>query len=191
MVVRGNWDDAMLDPDLSESWQWYRNQLSEEQLAYLAALPGVYDFWLSGRRVRLFHASAVGIYHRVHPWHPFEEIRGMFANTAFTGFDQPEPDIVGYGDIHGAYLLSFQHKTLFNAGSVGNPLDMPLATYAILSGTLESRTPAPFSVEFVRLPYDIQAAIAEARQMNVPQVDAYIVELETAVYRGRQGNSNG
>jgi predicted phosphodiesterase len=186
VVVRGNWDDVMLHAEVSEGIAWYRDRLSAEQLAYLASLPGVHDFWLSGKRVRLFHASAVGINHRVHPWSPFEELQGMFANTEFTGFDQPEPDIVGYGDIHGAYMLSFLHKSLFNVGSVGNPLDMPLATYAILSGTLDSRTSAPFAIDFVRLPYDIEAAVDAARQVNMPQMDAYIVELRTAVYRGRQ-----
>lgn len=186
VVVRGNWDDAMLQPEVSEGIAWYRDRLSAAQLDYLAALPGVCDFWLSGKRVRLYHASAVGIYHRVHPWSPFEELQGMFANTEFTGYDQPEPEIVGYGDIHGAYMLSFLHKTLFNVGSVGNPLDMPLATYAIMRGRLDSRTPAPFTVEFVRLPYDIEAAVEDARQVNMPQVEAYIVELRTAVYRGRQ-----
>jgi protein phosphatase len=186
VTVRGNWDDGLLQPDLNETGGWYRDQIGAERLDYLASLPGVHDFWLSGKLVRLYHASAVGIYHRVHPWSPFEELQGMFANTEFTGFDLPEPQIVGYGDIHGAYMLSFRHKTLFNAGSVGNPLDMPLATYAILNGEIDSRDPAPFSVDFVRLPYDIQGAIEEARRVNVPQLEAYIIELETAVYRGRQ-----
>lgn len=186
VVVRGNWDDGVLQSDIHEAGRWVRTQIGAERLEYLASLPGVHDFWLSGKRVRLFHASAVGIYHRVHPWSPFEELQGMFANTEFTGFDLPEPQIVGYGDIHGAYMLSFQHKTLFNTGSVGNPLDMPLATYAILNGVLDSRDPAEFSVEFVRLPYDLEGAIEEARQVNMPQLEAYIVELETAVYRGRQ-----
>lgn len=186
VTVRGNWDDGILQADVHAAGQWVRNQLGAERLEYLATLPGVHDFWLSGKRVRLFHASAKGIYHRVHPWSAFEELQGMFANTDFTGYEQPEPDIVGYGDIHGAYMLSFLHKSLFNVGSVGNPLDMPLATYAILSGTLDSRTPAPFAVEFIRLPYDIEAVVEEARQLNIPQLEPFIVELRTAVYRGRQ-----
>ncbi len=188
MVVRGNWDDGLVQPDVGESpmRSWFHWQIGPDRLAYLDALPGSYDFWLSGKRVRLFHASQAGIYTRVYPWSPYETLQAMFTNSEFTGFDQPEPQIVGYGDIHDAYMLAFEHKTLFNAGSVGNPLDIPMATYAILNGVLDSQTPDAFSVEFVRWPYDIEAEVKVAREVNMPQVEAYITELRTAVYRGRQ-----
>lgn len=188
VIVRGNWDDGLLQPDATEHpvWSWFQNQIGAERLAYLSTLPGSYDFWLSGQRVRLFHASQEGIYTRVFPWSPFETVQAMFTNTEFTGFDAPEPTIVGYGDIHDAYMLSFLHKSLFNAGSVGNPLDLPMATYAILTGVLDSQTPASFSVEFIRVAYDIEAEVEIARAVNMPQLEAYITELRTAVYRGRQ-----
>ncbi|MEP7292816.1 MAG: metallophosphoesterase, partial [Chloroflexota bacterium] len=105
-----------------------------------------------------------------------------------TGFDQPEPDIVGYGDIHTPYLMGrlSAHNILFNVGSVGNPLDMPLASYVILSGKLDSRAAGAFSLDFVRVPYDIEREIAEAQRVGVPDADAYAVELRTSVYRGEQ-----
>jgi protein phosphatase len=186
VILRGNWDDIIAGDDLHEGGRWVRAQIGEARADYLRQLPNVYDFWLSGKRVRLYHASQKSVYYRVNPWQPIEVHRAMFENTEFTGFDQPEPDVVGYGDIHGAYMLSFDHKTLFNAGSVGNPLDMPLATYVILSGNLDSEKLGYFSVDFVRLPYDIEATIEEARAIDVPEFDLLSVELRTAVYRGRQ-----
>jgi protein phosphatase len=187
IIVRGNWDDALLQPDDSALAGWYREQLGAERLEYLGMLPNVCDFWLSGKRVRLYHASQEGVYTRVHPWQPQSVHKAMFNNTMFTGFDSPEPDIVGYGDIHGAYMLPVDdYKILFNAGSVGNPLDLPLATYVILTGHLNSQKSELFSIDFVRLPYDIEQAVEQARQVNVPEFEAYSVELRTAVYRRRQ-----
>ncbi len=187
VVLRGNWDDAVCGID-DDDGRWYRAQLGEARLAYLDSLPNVYDFWLSGKRVRLFHASQVSVYTRVHSTDTDEIHKAMFENTAFTGMDVPPPDIVGYGDIHVAYMRSLftVGKILFNTGSVGNPLDLPLASYAILSGDLDSQASAQFSLDFVRLPYDIEREIAEARRLNVPHVEAYAVELRTAVYRGAQ-----
>ena len=71
-------------------------------------------------------------------YHHTEEVfRGMFTNTEFTG-DGPTPSVVGYGDIHGTYLEVDLGLTLFNAGSVGNPLDAPGAPYVILEGEIDS-----------------------------------------------------
>ena len=186
-IVRGNWDDGVLQPPY-ERIEWYRQQIGAERLAYLATLPSVIDFWLSGKRVRLFHASEESVYKRIHPYHAKEAHLAMFTNTPFTGFDETAPDIVGYGDIHTAYMLTFHgvHKMLFNAGSVGNPLDMPLASYAILTGVLNSQTEAAFTLDFVRVPYDIEQEIIDARRIGVPDVDAYAVELRTSVYREMQ-----
>ncbi|MDX1995765.1 MAG: metallophosphoesterase family protein [bacterium] len=188
VIVRGNWDDTIATAELNPAGRWYHAQIGLERIMYLASLPNAYDFWLSGKRVRLYHASEESVFKRIHPSHPYEDLRRMFGNTPFTGLDGRPPDIVGYGDIHSAYMLSLSRdqKVLFNAGSVGNPLDRPLATYVILSGELDSQEPGLFSIDFVRLPYDIEQAIEEARRLNTPDVEAYAVELRTAVYRGRQ-----
>ncbi|MFN8527291.1 MAG: metallophosphoesterase family protein [Anaerolineae bacterium] len=122
VIVRGNWDDALIKEDDDPEANWYRQQLGKERLAYLDSLPAVHDFWLSGKRIRLYHASEESVYKRVQPWHPPEVHRAMFNNTLFTGLDCPEPDVVGYGDIHAAFMLPLPDdpKVLFNTGSVGN-----------------------------------------------------------------------
>jgi protein phosphatase len=107
----------------------------------------------------------------------------MFDNTDFTG-EGSVPDIVGYGDIHIAYVRTLSLKCLFNAGSVGNPLDMPLATYVVLEGHYLDEAPGPWSVNIVRVPYDIERAIAQAAASGMPDLPEYIGELRTARYRG-------
>src|SRR4029453_19090110 len=73
VTIKGNWDD------------------------YLRQLPQTIEFWMSGRRVRLFHASQESVYYRVQMDDPREKLLAMFTNTAFTG-NTVVPDVVGYGD---------------------------------------------------------------------------------------------
>lgn len=187
VIVQGNWDAKISEgPDVARPVrQWHRAQLRDERLAYLAALPGSFDFMISGRSARLFHASQLGIYDRVHETGTRQEHRAMFANTPFTGFGH-EPLLVGYGDIHTAYALNFEGRTLFNAGSVGNPLDIPLACYAVLQGTYGAAEAVhPWSLHFVRVPYDIEGEIVAAEASGMPDLGYYASELRTAIYRGR------
>jgi len=186
VTVQGNWD-AEIPAARDPTWLpgiWHRRQLGPERLAYLADLPGSFDFLISGKSVRLFHASAAGIFNRVYETDSRDQHRAMFANTEFTG-SASEPDIVGYGDIHTPYVLSFEGRTLFNVGSVGNPLDAPLACYCILEGSYGSAEPTPWSLNVVRVPYDIEAEVAAATISAMPDLPHYVGELRTAIYRGR------
>ncbi|GAA5211230.1 metallophosphoesterase family protein [Microbacterium kyungheense] len=185
--LRGNWDDFLdgITDDEPEEMRWWRDELSASQRRWLRTLPLSHDLALSGRRVRLFHASAESPHVRVRFRHTDEQFDGMFLTTEMTG-DGPAPTVVGYGDIHDAYLESRDGRTLFNVGSVGNPLDEPMPSYVILEGVPDTADAAPFEVRFVRVPYDVEAEIAVAERVGMPQADVWAVELRTAVYRGRQ-----
>lgn len=184
VTVQGNWDAMVaFDGDMPQNL-WHREQIGPERCDYLAGLPGTFDFLLSGKPVRLFHASSQGIYHRVYPADPPETRLAMFDNTGFTGGGSP-PAIVVYGDLHVAFSLSFAGRTLLNPGSVGNPLDLPMASYAILEGTYGSPDPAPWTASLLRVPYDIEAAVAAGHASGMPDAGHYANELRTAKYRGR------
>ncbi|MGW8484312.1 metallophosphoesterase family protein [Microbacterium sp. NPDC055903] len=183
--VRGNWDDFLpsIPDDGPGQMVWWRDELSAESRAWLGSLPLSHDLELSGRRIRLFHASAESPHVRVHFHHTEEQFAGMFVNTSMTG-DGPAPDVVGYADIHDAYIESVDGRTLFNIGSTGNPLDEPTPSYVILEGGASAAE--PFGIQFVRVPYDVEAEIAVAEELRMPERDVWAVELRTAVYRGRQ-----
>lgn len=183
--VRGNWDDFLeqVPDDGDDGLVWWRDELRADQRAWLAAKPLSHDLLLSGRRVRLFHASTTSVHTRVRRYHTREEFHGMFAATELTG-PGPEPGVVGYGDIHQAFVDVHQGRTLFNAGSVGNPIDEPVPVYAILEGVPDSPEPAPFSIQHVRVPYDVEAELAVARALGMPQYGPWEQELRTGVYRG-------
>jgi predicted phosphodiesterase len=188
VTVRGNWD-TFIARDETQLWpaaQWTHDELSADDRAWLLALPNAHDLLISGQHVRLFHASQVSEFHRVNYDHTKEEFRAMFTNTDFTG-DGPPPSVVGYGDIHGTYLEVDLGLTLFNSGSVGNPLDAPGAPYVVLEGEIDAAVScgmAAVSITFVRVPYDVEAEIAVARELGMPDVDAYALELREQLYRG-------
>ncbi|WP_125772817.1 metallophosphoesterase family protein [Antribacter gilvus] len=185
--IRGNWDDFLpgIPDDAAPEMVWWRDELRPDQHEWLRMLPLSHDLLMSGRRIRLFHASAASVHTRVHFHHTPEEFAGMFAATDLTG-PGPEPTIVGYGDIHDVYVEVYGGRTLFNVGSVGNPLDEPVPSYVILEGVPDAPDPGPFGLQVVRVPYDVDAEVAVAHRLRMPQADVWEVELRTAVYRGRQ-----
>lgn len=185
--ILGNWDDFLPDPGRtfdSEALAWWLAQLGPGQGEWLRALPFSHDVLLSGRRVRLFHASATTVHRRVRFDHDEREFHGMFANTPATG-DGPAPTVVGYGDTHDPfYEVAGSGLTLFNTGSVGNSMNDPTPVYVIIEGRLDSATPATLSVQFVRVPYDAEAEIAAATRMGMPELDGFVSEVRHGVYRG-------
>ncbi|MFT4416141.1 metallophosphoesterase family protein [Fredinandcohnia humi] len=188
VVILGNWDDFIQKEHPDSAITWHRRQLGSERLAYLGTLPFHYDFYMSGKYIRLYHASAKSVHHRVVPMiHSDEEKRAMFEQTEWISPLEvgKTPDVIGFGDIHAALIEPIGSQyTLLNVGSVGNPLDMTQATYAILHGAYQSKDTAPFSIEIVRVPYDIEREIQIAQEMEMPYLDAYAKELREAVYRG-------
>lgn len=185
-VVMGNWDDFITKPSDFETLQWHQKQLSEQQRNYLRELPFSIEFIMSGKLIRMFHASPRSLYERVQSGAPMEQRVSLFENSNLTENIEGErkPDVVCYGDIHQAYVQNFRGKTLCNAGSVGNPLEITQASYLIFEGVYGQKEAASFSIQLVRVPYDIELAIRLAREEEMPEIDAYIQELTTAKYRG-------
>lgn len=134
-VIRGNWDEGLANPCNDHLLaRWHQSRLGPGRLAYLRSLPLTIEFVLSGRQIRLLHASPQSLYTHVFPDASSETLLGMFDNTALTG-DGSLPYVVIYGDTHQPCWMSFGSRVLLNAGSVGYPLDEQSdATYAIVEG---------------------------------------------------------
>lgn len=73
---------------------------------------------------------------------------------------------------------------MFNTGSVGNCMGDPTPVYVVLEGVLDSPTDAPFSITFVRVPYDWEAELRVAEEMGMPELEGYVVEVRDGTYRG-------
>lgn len=184
-VIKGNWDDFITKDTEFETLKWHQNKLTNDHCLYLESLPFFYEFYMSGKVIRLFHASPYSVYTRIQPWDSFEKRLSMFDNTEHTGLNNiGTPDIVGYGDVHQAFIQHFHGKTLFNVGSVGNPLDLTTASYTIIEGKFQSKEESSMSIQFARVPYDVDLAIDLAKDKKMPDLLPYIQELTTAKYRG-------
>lgn len=183
VTVRGNWDEAVATPERSP-WTapaWYRDELGADALSWLAALPFHHDAVLGSRLVRLFHASADSVHHRVRSGADDAAFDAMFEATVATG-PAPRADVVAYGDLHDQWLDIRRGRWLLNAGSAGNQLDGdPTAAYVLLEGDAAGR----LSVEFARVPYDVEAEIALARAAGIPFLEHWVAELRTGVYQRR------
>ncbi|WP_018353323.1 metallophosphoesterase family protein [Longispora albida] len=192
--ILGNWDDFLPDPDRGfhgEALEWWLAQITEEQGKWLRSLPFSHDFVMSGRQIRIFHASSATVHKRVRFDHDEAEFLNMFVNTPATG-DGPLPTVVGYGDTHDAYYeVDRQRRTLFNTGSVGNSMDDPTPVYVILEGVYGSPAEAPFGIQFVRVPYDVEAELAAAEAMGAPKLAEYASEIRDGVYRGEMHEPGG
>ncbi|UJF31632.1 metallophosphoesterase family protein [Paenibacillus hexagrammi] len=201
-IVQGNWDLGITYKQDTAGGIWQQEMLGSERLAYLAGLPFSVDIPVSGRLLRLFHASSTSIFHRVKRKSPKEERLALFRNTEATGYASAPytPDIVGYGDIHVSFMLTMKNPhqaaiagsdapeeglVLFNTGSVGCPYDgIPQACYTVMEGRFDAELSrdkrSGFAVQFVRVPYDIPRAVRLAYEADMPGARRYELEITTA-----------
>ncbi|WP_226986035.1 metallophosphoesterase [Brachybacterium sp. FME24] len=102
-TVRGNWEVFLAGggEPVGDAQAWWRCELSPDDHGWLFALPGSLDLVLSGRRVRVLHASPIDEFTRVHREPSADVFAMMFEPTPFTGV-VPRADVVVYGDIHDA-----------------------------------------------------------------------------------------
>lgn len=179
IVLQGNWDEVISreNSPFPDS-PWYRKQLGKERLRVLSMLPPEHRFLFSGRRVRLLHGRPI-VPDTVYSDSALPERLRLFETD-----DDYRPNIVGFSDIHRPFFEQITDAgTLFNTGSVGNPLArQPYATYAILEGQPDDAVDT-LTHTIVQVPYDREEAMRLALQApDLPGLDAYINELRTGLY---------
>lgn len=190
IVVKGNADEGAINGDTAHKI-WHREKLGKERIKYLNELPMYFDFYMSGSLIRMFHASKKDTHFRIMDFDSVENKMKLFEDE-----NGIIPDIILYGDIHIQYMQKFYNKTLVNVGSVGNVVefanhnenieDMSETTqayYTILEGNYGSKERSSISIQFVRVPYDINMEIEIAKKNEIPSLENYILELTTGMYR--------
>ena len=184
VVIKGNWDEFILNDSDSQSIQWQQDQLSEEDKIYLKNLPFCYEFMLGNKFIRCVHASPRSVHERILPFHPLEQQETLFENSEHTLniCGNRTPDYFVYGDIHYACVKPIDGKgILVNVGSVGNPLEIPEASYCILEQVGKS-----VGVQLIRVPYDKEAVLTIAIEAGLPDFEVYKAEIMECIYRGRK-----
>jgi predicted phosphodiesterase len=178
-TVMGNHDRAVatgsafrFNAIASAGVEYAREQLNDDQLDWLAALPT--ERVLFDGRVRVVHG---------HPEDPdrYTRPREFSPNLLTAGdpecvdgvSDPVSPDVLVLGHTHVQHHAVFEEGVVCNPGSVGQPRDGdPLAAYAIVD--LDER-----SVEERRVEYDIEAVQAAVEDTGLPE------RIATRLFEGR------
>ena len=206
VILKGNCDEVMSSDRAIERKFWTRMQIGEEKAEFLKKLPVMYEFYLSGYLIRLFHASPHGLDLLFNPAYSnkknnyadleIDNPLELFKNTKFIGKTEEDkvPDIIGYGHIHTPNLVRYGNKLIFNTGSVGAPIEMlnknedcptnkfsTVSSYTILEGIYNERELKPISITNVRIPYNIDEEIEMLKNSTMPGKEKLIKSLKTAI----------
>ena len=182
LILQGNWDEGIGNKRFPNDAFYYR-QLGEKRMKALLEFPLEQTCFFSGRKTRLFHGR---------PTMPAPIYTHSDPDLLLPYF-QPDFDVVGYADVHrqGVRIVGFQ-GILFNTGSVGNGLGVPMAQYAILRGDMGSGQPGPLDVSMVSLPYDRERAIRDAEKAGAEGLhNAHLFAEEIRTGRYARGNGSG
>ena len=158
LVLKGNCDEYFTsDIDLStkskqeaDRIKWNKSKLTEDSAKYLRNLPYCYEFYMSGRLVRLFHATPEKINDFVGNIDNIDRLYKLFLPSKNT-ISNELADVVIYGHIHTPFMQKIYNRTIINTGSVGNSIDIfrndakdgnvkntTVANYLVISGFLNS-----------------------------------------------------
>ena len=173
---------------------WNKSKLSKESILYLGKLPYCHEFYMSGRLVRLFHATPEKIYDMVGNIDTLDNFYKLFLPSNNT-ISKEKADIVIYGHTHIQYMQRIYNRTIINTGSVGNSVDIfrnekkdgnvkntTVANYIIIKGVYNSKNiDNEISYELVSVPYDIEKEL-ESNKDNIEK-DSYEEEIKNGKYR--------
>ena len=203
VVLRGNTDDKYskkydlnnLDEKERQLILKYQKELSLENKEYLSNLPFCYEFYLSGRLVRLFHAGPDSMYNytNVGIFASIDKKYKMFEPDILTLSDNVA-DIVIYGHIHTQLMNKIYNRTLICCGSIGNNLEYirnkekdanilntTCANYVILEGKMDSKEYDTLDVDFIQVQYDIDKELEDSK--DILENDELFYELKHGKYR--------
>ncbi len=204
VVVRGNCDEFFArnqvinedKPVEKERILFHQKELTKEEKDYLLSLPYCYEFYMSGRLIRLMHATPSSINKSVSMLASIKSRYEMFLPSKNTISDQVA-DVVIYGHLHVQLASNLYNRTLLNCGSVGNslcfvrndakdanPLNVTNAEYLIIEGDLDEKEHTSFAYQFVNVPYDTEKELMAAKDSN-----GY-TNYEYEIHNGKYSNMN-
>lgn len=197
IMVYGNWEDFFNNKICSSNTAWERynllnKQLSKENKDRLKSLPLCCELYISGRLVRMFHATPNNAWDSVLPIDRIGDIYNIFLPSKNTSDNIA--DVVVYAHTHMQNLMKLYNRTLINVGSVGNAFDIirnkekdgnnkntTTANYLIIEGDIDSKEYSDIRFEFVSLNYDINKELEDSKEN--PEFEKYSSELLTGNFR--------
>lgn len=168
LVIQGNYEEGLGSVYSSDGF-------TEEEINYVNNLPFSYDFYISGRRVRLFHSTPTNSFEYVSPFDDKKLVRELFLPSCKT--EDGLPDVVVCGHIHVPFNIRMYNRTLIGIGSVGesvelasnpdfngDPRETTCSNYVIMTGNLHEKDIfTSISIEHIKVPYDIEKELIDNR----------------------------
>lgn len=157
----------------SELFSYYKyaiKNLSSEQLTFLKELPLQCSLNIEGTSILCVHGTPQSIVEAVDSTVPEEEVR-----KAIKGVKE---QIILSGHSHTTFIGKVDDKTLFNVGSIGNPLD---GDNRISYGIMDFSN-GEVNLENRRISYPVEDVIEIAVEKDFPFVDQYRDVIRSASF---------
>ncbi len=159
--IKGNTDD-WIDEEL-----FIRDQLTDEDVAFIKDLPIVKSLTVKGVDILCLHGTPRDVGERIFP-----EMKSDRLDDILYGY--PEQIILS-GHIHEPYVVDIGDRLLVNPGSVGlcNAGDDDKASYAIMNVKKNSVT-----AKIVKIKFSHKKAAELAKSCGMNNVEKYINKIE-------------
>lgn len=121
VILKGNCEDYFAsDIDIKEKSKieakriaWNKSKLTDEDKEFLKSLPYSYEFYMSGRLIRLFHATPQKIDGFVGNIDSIDKLYSLFLPSSNTVTGN-KADVVIYGHIHTPFIQKIYNRTVIN-----------------------------------------------------------------------------
>ncbi len=140
---------------MGEDIEYTCSSLTKSSIRFLKTLPAHMRLNIGGKRILIVHGSPTSSEEYIKPDTPDDRLREIAKTSG--------ANVIISGHAHIQFTKTADDITFIAPGSVGNPYDKDnRAAYAIL--TFE-----PFRSEFLRVPYDLEAAAHGIRKKKLPE----------------------
>jgi putative phosphoesterase len=179
VCIRGNtdryiWDCETFpgeDPEMGGQLAWQREQLGEELVAWLGALPFALRFGRGDDGVLVVHANP-----KTDDVHVWPDASDEFLERVLHGVGERT---IAFGHLHLPYARVWRDKLLVNVASAGLPKDGdPRAGYAILT-----ERSGGWEVKHRRVPFDVDKVAKEIQKSGMPDAKKRISVLRRHRYK--------
>lgn len=198
VVVKGNCEERGVEDPRIDEHIWNREKLTQKQREIISNLPLSYDFYISGYKVRIMHASPRSIHQKSFFWNfdsEFDEhFNFMFENTEYLdNIGQETPDIVIFGHIHRPFIVRRKDRVLINPGAVSNASDILkideedvfYGSYLILDGDIDSKKKSRLSYKIIKFTYNNVIEANKIINSDMPNKEQAYEEMMTGKYFSR------
>lgn len=159
-----------LEETINLYYNFAKERLSDKDIRFITDLPTEKSFSYKGVTILCVHGSPGSVNQGMDYRVPADQLELMVKEV--------KEEIVVCGHTHFPYIGKAGGKWIFNAGSIGRPLDgNSLASYGMIDIT--SGTPE-FQVR--RVYYPIEKTINMAEEVGLPHIDTYTRSLVNASF---------